>query len=287
MQCEGGWGLVCTASEFWTASNDELFIRRGIAGIYAIHNMVNRKRYVGSAVSLYDRLYNHIWHLQECDKHRNIKLLNAWRKYKLSAFSLEVLEIVESPECLIEREQFWIDKLDAVASGYNLSPKAGSNLGRTFDSNTRQKIATGAAKAMADPSVKARHKKATSAAMARPEVKRKCSEHLKKRWQDPQQRSLLMRRFTPELLRRAALKQQQNRLKKVLEGKVKPGKLRAKPKYQIYRVSHPYVPTSSILFNLKEFCLEHSISYSSAQHVAKGRMRHVKGFVFERIDEWQ
>lgn len=82
--------MLCSAAKFWSDGKANPFIRRRIAGIYAIRNLVNHKIYVGSAVSIYDRLYNHVWHLER-GTHRNPKLLNAWRKYKISGFSFEVL----------------------------------------------------------------------------------------------------------------------------------------------------------------------------------------------------
>jgi chromosome partitioning protein len=187
-------------------------VLRGIPGIYAIRNSLNGKVYVGSAVSLWDRIYNHIWHLKE-GTHRNPKLLNAWRKHGSDSFSFEVLETVQLVDSLIEREQAWIDKLDTVAAGYNLSPKAGSNLGRIFNSQARRSMADAARKAMADPIVKARHQQAVLAAMLRPGIRTKCSSLLKKRWEDPAARALLMEaRHNPKIKRKASVK-----LKKTLQ----------------------------------------------------------------------
>ncbi|MEW6638349.1 MAG: GIY-YIG nuclease family protein, partial [Actinomycetota bacterium] len=49
-------------------------------GIYRIRNLTNGKCYVGSALDVSARLYNHRWHLEN-ETHRNRKPLNAWRKY--------------------------------------------------------------------------------------------------------------------------------------------------------------------------------------------------------------
>lgn len=278
MVCAVGNTNGVLASNFWAVGRANPFIKRRIAGIYAIRNLKNHKIYVGSAVSIYDRLYNHVWHL-ESGTHHNPKLLNAWRKYKLSAFSLEVLEIVEALNSLLEREQFWIEKLNAVAAGYNLSPNAGSNFGRIFGLSTRKAIAKAASKAMADPIVKARHKAATVAGMQQPEILKKCSDHLTKRWRDPAARALLMAsRHNPAITEKARLKQRETRLRMPLQKKQEQG---TKAAARNYRVTHPDGQIESI-FNLKQFCLTRSLPYSSAAR-AKG-IRHIKGYLIERIE---
>jgi group I intron endonuclease len=57
-------------------------------------------------------------------------------KYGYSNFSFEVLEYCEK-NILLEREQFYIDSLNPE---YNLSPTAGSSLGRSVSAETRIKM---------------------------------------------------------------------------------------------------------------------------------------------------
>lgn len=58
--------------------------------------------------------------------HCNRYLQNAWNAHGEDAFTLEVLELVADRASLRDREQFFIDSLDACnpALGYNLSPSA-------------------------------------------------------------------------------------------------------------------------------------------------------------------
>lgn len=98
------------------------------SGIYQIKNLVTGKVYIGSACRLSSRKADHLRGLQR-GNHVNQKLQRAWSKYGPSAFEFSVLELVDQVEMLTVREQHWIDSLNAVASGYNIAPVAGSQLG--------------------------------------------------------------------------------------------------------------------------------------------------------------
>jgi group I intron endonuclease len=88
--------------------------------------------YIGSAVDLQMRLHKHSLPLRE-NRHPNKKLQHAWNKYGADAFEVRVVEYVPDVEVLIEREQFWLDVTQAVKNGYNIAPKAGSQLGVRYD----------------------------------------------------------------------------------------------------------------------------------------------------------
>lgn len=105
------------------------------SGIYIIKNLTSLKLYVGSALNLYKRWSNHKSDLNK-NKHPNFHLQRAWLKYGEIAFVFEVLEYCEK-EKLIEREQFYIDTLKPE---YNLNPKAGSNLGRKWSNEVKEKM---------------------------------------------------------------------------------------------------------------------------------------------------
>lgn len=111
------------------------------SGIYAILNVSTSIYYVGSAVDLKNRWRQHkqelIW-----NKHRNSYLQHAYNKYGKLSFIFVVLELVDDKTKLIEREQYWIDETECCnrAKGYNLSPKAGSNLGIKHSEETRKRM---------------------------------------------------------------------------------------------------------------------------------------------------
>lgn len=110
------------------------------SGVYSILNTVNGKRYVGSAICLKDRFYDHRKRLR-AGRHHSIKLQRAWNKHGESVFVFETLEIVDAAQ-LIAREQHWIDHHNAACPdrGYNISPTAGSQLGLKHSEKTRAQI---------------------------------------------------------------------------------------------------------------------------------------------------
>ena len=120
-----------------------------LSGIYAIHNSVNGKCYVGSAVNLDRRWTLHRHHLNT-GRHHSSKLQRAWRKHGADAFSFEVLERCDVPK-LAEREQFSMDNLNAVSSGYNVQPRARTCLGQRRSAAFKRKMSDIAKKIAASP----------------------------------------------------------------------------------------------------------------------------------------
>lgn len=111
------------------------------SGIYQILNIFNNNIYVGSAVNLYKRINAHIAELKK-GKHHSIKLQRAWNKYRNEAFSASILEYVPEKEKLLLCEQYWIDITGAFGKfGYNMAPKAGSQLGILRSERTKKLLA--------------------------------------------------------------------------------------------------------------------------------------------------
>jgi len=107
--------------------------------IYQIRNVATGKLYIGSAINYRRRKVEHFRDLRR-GTHNSKKLQAAWNKYGEGAFVFEVLEPVDRADALIDREQFWIDRMDAVRSGYNVSPRAGSLLGFIHSEETKTKM---------------------------------------------------------------------------------------------------------------------------------------------------
>ena len=110
------------------------------SGIYQIICKPTGKVYVGSAVWLAKRKRYHKNDLLNGD-HHNRYLQKAWDKHGPGVFEYSILEYCEK-EKLIEREQYYIDVLKAADHryGFNLQPKAHSNLGMIMSLETRAKI---------------------------------------------------------------------------------------------------------------------------------------------------
>lgn len=106
--------------------------------IYSITNIVNEKKYIGSAKVFEKRKADHLNRLKNC-KHHSIKLQNSYNKHGKDNFKFEILEEVDDINKLIEREQYWIDKLNPE---YNMTLIAGlnSHLGMKRSQETKDKI---------------------------------------------------------------------------------------------------------------------------------------------------
>lgn len=110
------------------------------SGIYVIECRANGKKYVGSSINMNKRWRNHVWHLTR-GTHHNRHLQSAWSKYGRDQFTHSVLEIVEDPSVLLERERYHIQHLDAYCSGYNLVAHPEHNLlGFKHSDETREKM---------------------------------------------------------------------------------------------------------------------------------------------------
>jgi len=111
------------------------------SGIYLIQNKLSNKIYIGSAVNIEKRFYEHIWALNKrC--HRNTYLQRAWIKDGQNNFSFEIYLQCEIKD-LILFEQTIIDTLSQKYGWnnlYNLSPTAGSTLGKKHSEETKIKI---------------------------------------------------------------------------------------------------------------------------------------------------
>lgn len=100
------------------------------SGIYAIRCHANGKSYIGSAVNIKRRWRSHLEDLKR-GNHHAVRMQRSWQKYGPSTFEFVVVEYVPILLQLLEREQYWIDALNAAApnAGFNTSPTAGSSLG--------------------------------------------------------------------------------------------------------------------------------------------------------------
>jgi group I intron endonuclease len=105
------------------------------SGIYAIVNLTNGDRYVGSASHLQQRKSAHLTGLRN-NKHGNAHLQSAWNKYGEENFEFVILEHV-AKEFLLDVEQRY---LDTTRREYNIATVAWApNLGKPLSAETRAK----------------------------------------------------------------------------------------------------------------------------------------------------
>ena len=99
-------------------------------GIYQIKNIINNKVYIGSAKNFEEREKRHFRALRG-NYHHSILLQKSFNKYGRDKFVFEILEDMgeiktdEDLKNLLEREQYWLDKIRPFApNGYNISHSA-------------------------------------------------------------------------------------------------------------------------------------------------------------------
>lgn len=121
-------------------------------GVYCWRNVVNGKVYVGSSSrSLIGRRDTHLHDLRY-SKHHSPHFQAAYAKYGEVSFVFEILEHCPPEQC-IEREQYWMDELQAVDPlfGYNIAPTAGSALGTRRSPEQLRRLKIIAEKRASDP----------------------------------------------------------------------------------------------------------------------------------------
>lgn len=90
-----------------------------ISGIYGLKNKTTGKWYVGYSKNIFKRWLKYKKH--SCRKQH--KIFAALVKYGYDDFEKVILEECSTrPEVWVPREKYWIQRLNCVADGYNLTP---------------------------------------------------------------------------------------------------------------------------------------------------------------------
>jgi group I intron endonuclease len=112
-----------------------------ISGVYAIRNIVNDKRYIGSSCDIKLRWRKHKDDLRRGD-HVNIRLRRAYSKYGIENLSFEIIEVVTDPKMVHVREQYWIDYYNShkPTIGYNMSHSAYGGAGERLSEEHKAKV---------------------------------------------------------------------------------------------------------------------------------------------------
>lgn len=102
-------------------------------GVYQIS--INNKIYIGSSNNITKRWWTHLNALKN-GKHDNKHLQRAYNKYGREQLVFSVLELVETPDMVLDVEQKHINELNPE---YNICPVAGNCLGVKHSMICRQK----------------------------------------------------------------------------------------------------------------------------------------------------
>ena len=89
------------------------------SGIYKITNLITNEIYVGASKNIKRRWSDHRTRMKQPQgKEYNKELYVAMREYGLENFAIEVIEECQE-KMFVEKEAFWIKKLDTINKGYN------------------------------------------------------------------------------------------------------------------------------------------------------------------------
>lgn len=113
-----------------------------VSGVYQIRCIPTGKIYVGSAVNISRRWYQHRRDLRQ-GMHGNQHLQYAWSKYGEESFEFTILEFVEK-DFLLQLEQEWIHRTGCSnnSTGFNICIVASSPLGVKRSLETRRNISS-------------------------------------------------------------------------------------------------------------------------------------------------
>src|SRR5689334_1980502 len=113
-------------------------------GVYAIVNLVNGKRYVGSTVAGFITRKTDHWRSLKNGTHNNKHLQRSWDKHGEANFMFIILQKCPPSRCT-SLETAYITKFDSANPdrGYNLSPTGGSLLGYIHTQEAKDKISAG------------------------------------------------------------------------------------------------------------------------------------------------
>jgi group I intron endonuclease len=113
------------------------------SGIYLFRNTLNGRVYVGQAGNIYHRIYDH---LKQSRLRRKAPLYRAAKKYGWDSFSVEVLERVDDPSLLNERETYWIKHYNSCENGYNVLENGDTSRGYNHTEEAKRKMSEAASK---------------------------------------------------------------------------------------------------------------------------------------------
>lgn len=112
-------------------------------GIYSIKSLSNGRIYIGSAINIANRIFEHTRKLKQKD-HCNIHLQNTYDKYGENDLEFSILYFCKEEDLLKNEQRFINEYKERIGwdNMFNISPTAGSSLGRECSDETKQKISS-------------------------------------------------------------------------------------------------------------------------------------------------
>lgn len=109
-------------------------------GVYAIKNILNNRIYIGSTTVCFQTRYEK--HINSFKNKTNSRFMqNDYEKCGSHKFAMFILEIVNTVEKVLGREQYWLDYFyDNQKDCYNISPTAGNCRGIKLTENRKKNL---------------------------------------------------------------------------------------------------------------------------------------------------
>jgi group I intron endonuclease len=257
-------------------------------GIYIIRNVISGSFYIGSTTRSFRERKNEHWSKLKAGEHGNPILQASWRKHGEHSFVFEVIEVIEQPEDILPREQYWLDLYSQDDKCCNLGG-ACNRAGVPVSEETKRILSEKARQQMSDPA-----------------ARKVVSESSKKQWsnQDYRERNIASRtgkrqseesnRKRSETKKRlyAESEAYRSRMKRMhdirwdnpgakqrmadnLRKRWKDGDIRKKHEEKVAKVYDGFISPNGVIYrnvkNLMAFCREHNLNSSSMSDVFYGK----------------
>ena len=240
-------------------------------GIYAIINVESDKVYVGSTGwSFKGRWKGHRTRLRgRC--HKNGYLQRSWNKHGENAFEFIVLEYVDNPAILVNREQYHLDEIRLICEVYNRGPVAAAPwLGATHSEESKAKMS----KARKGCKFSEEHKRRIGEANKRREWSKESKDNASKAKQGKRNPNYGIHP-SDETRRKISEALKGREFSKEHRARISNCRARPYPAF-IHRETGKIIPAG---INLQALCQEQGLGRGNMCAVAHGRKPHYKGWV--------
>jgi len=107
--------------------------------VYCIENKLNGKKYVGVTTKTIEERYEK--HIQGSrSKGNKLDIQKAIKKYGKENFTIKEIDSASTYEEMMEKEKYWIIKLDTKNKGYNATDGGEGSLGKVLSDETLKKM---------------------------------------------------------------------------------------------------------------------------------------------------